>query len=412
MRTVQVEVALAELAVGQWGLFTTQQAQHVAVSRVRLSRLTQAGALLRLAHGVYALRGASGTTHLELRAAWLAVEPTRTASERVDDGAKGVVVSHTSAADLYGFGDLDADRHEFTTSVRKQTRRNDVRFHRSYVSNTDVTLRDGLPVTTPARLIVDLLADGHDGGHVADVLAVAVRARSIVVGDLPQRLAPFAHRFGREAGDGQGLLDQLLDLGGALDQVVADQLTDIARADNKSLAELLSTAVGNQDLAGLPTFPDTAAFANVFTTGIGGEALANLARSPALAAAAQSAANSPALAQIAQSPALTEILNNSQMTNAIAALTQSPAVTEVFQHSPAIEAISKMMQSPALATAIRNSTATDSLIANLARSTQLGNAAGAAAAAATQLPATRTHRALPAATKDTAPLDDSEPSPA
>lgn len=407
MQALEVEVALAELAAGQWGLFTTQQAQHMGVSRVRLSRLTQAGALLRLAHGVYALRGASGTGHLELRAAWLAVDPTRTASARIAAGAQGVVASHTSAADLYGFGDLDAGRHEFTTSVRKQTRRNDVRFHRSYVSNTDVTLRNGLPVTTPARLIVDLLIDGHDGGHVADVLADAVRARSIVLGDLPQRLAPFAHRFGRDAGDGQGLLDQLLELGGALDQVVADQLTDIARADNRSLAELLSTAVGNQALAGLPTFLDTAAFASVFTTGIGGDALANLARSPALAAAAQSAANSPALAQIAQSPALTELLNNSQLTHAIEALTQSPAVTEALHHSPAIEAISKMMQSPAIAAAIRNSKATDSLIANLARTTQLANAV-----AAVQLPATRASRALPAATKDTAPAHDSEPSPA
>src|SRR3954452_18018961 len=101
MQAVEVEDVLAELVAGQWGLFTAQQARQVGVSRVRLSRLTPDGALLPLAHGVYALRGAAGGRHLELRAASLGVEPSRAASDRLTDRASGVVVSHASAADLY-----------------------------------------------------------------------------------------------------------------------------------------------------------------------------------------------------------------------------------------------------------------------------------------------------------------------
>lgn len=420
MQALEVEVVLAELAAGQWGLFTAQQAGQVGVSRVRLSRLTQAGALLRLAHGVYALRGAAGGRHLELRAAWLGVEPSRAASDRLADGASGVVVSHASAADLYGFGDLDADRHEFTASTRKQTRRPDMRFHRAFVSATEITLRDGLPVTTPARLIVDLLTDGHDAGHIAGVLADAVRARAIVVGDLPERLAPFAARFGHDAGDGQGLVDELLDLGGALDLVVADQLADIARADNKSLAELVSAAVGNQALAGIPTFMNTATFADAFTTSAASEALANLARSPALVAALQQSAGALSLAQIVQSPAFRDIVNSNHMTGAVAAMMQSPviaeaarassaaaavsqmmdssAAAEAMKLSPAVEAIRKMMQSPAIAEAIKNNRASESPITNLIHPTLLAQAAAATGKVTTS----RDRRELPVGTNDAA----------
>ncbi|HEX3784616.1 MAG TPA: type IV toxin-antitoxin system AbiEi family antitoxin domain-containing protein [Pseudonocardiaceae bacterium] len=250
----RVEVTLAELTAGQWGLCTAPQAQDAGISRMQLTRLTQAGVLQRLAHGVYALHGAGTDDRLELRAAWLGLDPARTANDRLGDGPAGTVVSHSSAADLYGFGDLDADHHEFTVPKRQQTRRRDIRLHRGVLPDNDVTVLNGLPVTKPERTVVDLLKAGHDGEHVAGVLADAVRTRSIDVGQLGARLAPFAARFDFAVNDGQGLLDHLLELGGAADQVLADDLVQLARAGNSSLAEW--AALGNQ-LAGrisTPTF--------------------------------------------------------------------------------------------------------------------------------------------------------------
>lgn len=240
MRTLEAEGVLAELGAGQWGLLTAMQAQRLGVSRPRLIRLTDAGVLVRLTHGVYALRGAMSAGPVELRAAWLALDPARLAADRLVDGAGGAVVSHASAAVLHGLGDLDADRHEFTAPVRKQTRRSELRLHRTRLVDDDVTLHEGLPVTTVARTIVDLVGDGHDGGHVAGVLADAVRARRVDPGRLAPRLAPFAARFGLPRHDGHALVAHLLDLGGASEYVDADRVVAAARTAGISIPAVLA----------------------------------------------------------------------------------------------------------------------------------------------------------------------------
>lgn len=243
MRLVEVEVVLAELGSSQWGLLTATQAQQRGVSRPRLARLAEAGLLVRLTHGVYALRGSMTAEPVDLRAAWLALDPARTAADRIGDGAGGPVVSHASAAVLHGLGDLDADRHEFTVAVRKQTRRPELRLHRAQLVDEEVTLHEGLPVTTVTRTIVDLVADGHDGGHVAGVLADAVRARRVDPARLPPRLARHAARFGLPRHDGPALVAHLLDLGGVTEDVEADRLATAARTVGVGVADVLAGAV-------------------------------------------------------------------------------------------------------------------------------------------------------------------------
>lgn len=210
------------------------------MSRVQLTRLVQDGMLTRLAHGVYVLRGAAGVEYLELRAAWLGLEPEEMAADRLRRRHQGAVVSHASAARLHQLGDLEADRHEFILPTRKQTRRPDVRLHRGVLTPDEVVTVAGLPTTTPERIIVDLLDDHHDGEHIARVLASAVRSRSIDLEQLAPRLAPYGARFGFVRGDGQQVLDHLLELGGTADQVVADELVHSARAHNFSLSEMAS----------------------------------------------------------------------------------------------------------------------------------------------------------------------------
>lgn len=235
MRRPELERLVGELAQAQWGLLTAAQARGVGVSRVQLNRLVQDEMLIRLAHGVYVLRGATGMEHLELRAAWLALDPERMAADRLRMPTAGGVVSHASAARLHQLGDLEADRHEFTLPTRKQTRRPDVRLHRGDLTPDEVVTVAGLPVATPERVIVDLLDDRHDGEHIARVLASAVQSRSIDLDRLTPRLAPFAARFGFQPGRGRPVLEYLLDLGGAADQVMADQLVGVARAADISI---------------------------------------------------------------------------------------------------------------------------------------------------------------------------------
>lgn len=202
-------IDVADLAAEQWGLVTTSQARNVGASPQMLARLTNRGALERMAHGIYRLSGAPPSPLDDLRAVWLALDPNRNASERRRDELP-VVVSHRSAAALHELGDLEADDLEFTSTVRKQTRRPDVRIHRLPLDHDEWTLVDGLPVTTIARTIGDLAAARTDGGHLAGAVCHAITRRGADDRRLAAALRPYAHYYGAPLGDGGEFLARLL----------------------------------------------------------------------------------------------------------------------------------------------------------------------------------------------------------
>jgi predicted transcriptional regulator of viral defense system len=205
---------IAALAEGQWGLFTTAQANAAGITTQALSRHTSRQLLERLAHGVYRIAGAPPAQEDEIRAAWLNLDARHLARTRLHDQPHPAVVSHRSAARLYDLGDLDADRHEFTSPVRKQTRRTDVRIHRGTLERGEWTVVDGLPVTTIVRTIADLAAEYTDGGHLASVARDALTTWHVDYDELVAALRPYAHRYGLRIGDGRGLVERFLDEAG------------------------------------------------------------------------------------------------------------------------------------------------------------------------------------------------------
>jgi predicted transcriptional regulator of viral defense system len=200
---------LAPIAEEQWGLITRRQAEQSGVSEATLKRLTARSVLERVAHGVYRLAGAPVPDHQDLRAAWLQLEPGVPAWERTWDQG---VVSHRSAAALYGLGDLPADRHEFTLPLRRQSRRQDVRLHKGQPELW--TTIAGLPVTRPSEIASDLLSDREDPGAVAQVIADAIRHAYDYPGNFAEALAPHAAAYGLRRGDGLALLRWLVELTG------------------------------------------------------------------------------------------------------------------------------------------------------------------------------------------------------
>ncbi len=200
---------LRDLAEGQWGLVTLQQARAAGVAWRSLTRLVEAGLLERVAHGVYRVRGAAEPDHVDLRAAWLQLDPAGLAWQRLDD-PDVAVVSHASAASLYGIGDLRADVHEFTLPHRRQTRRQDVRLHRGRVPPERRILLGGLPTTRAAWMIGQLLADHVDPDAVAQITREVLDRVLDYPSVVAEALAPYAHRFGYPRGDGTALLDDLL----------------------------------------------------------------------------------------------------------------------------------------------------------------------------------------------------------
>lgn len=190
------------LAAGQWGIVTTAQAGHRGVSRVQLARLVDSGLLERVAQGVYVVPTAAADPVTDLRAAWVSLDPARTAEGRIAASRTSVVVSHTSAAALQNLGTLVARQHEVTAAGRRQSNWDGLRIHRGSLTDGEVVLVDGLPVTSSARTVADLLRDRHDLEQVARVAGDALRRRLMTRAELARCLDPLARRFGTESGAG------------------------------------------------------------------------------------------------------------------------------------------------------------------------------------------------------------------
>jgi hypothetical protein len=230
---------IQDLASDQWGLVTRRQIEGTGIGETTLERLTRPkGGLERVARGVYQVAGAPTPDHRDLRAAWLQLASDVPAWKREPDQG---VVSHRSAANLYGLGHLPADKHEFIVPRRRQTRRPDVRFHVRNIGDGEWVIHNGLPVTRPARIASDLLYDHEDPEAVAQIVADAIRGNLDYPGRFADSLAIYAPRFGLRRSDGIALLRWFLDLVAAPH---SDQWLDEARLhQGRSLAGRLMTGV-------------------------------------------------------------------------------------------------------------------------------------------------------------------------
>lgn len=322
---------VTSLAAGQWGLVTAAQASAVGVSRMQLTRMVDAGLLDRVMHGVYATPAVQGDQRLTLRAAWLTLDPGTAAEKRMANLPAAGVVSHASAAQLLGLGDLVADEHEFTVPRRHQTTRAGVRVRRGVLESGEITIADGLPVTTAARTVTDLLMVGRELEHVAVVVADALR-RNVTDGPaLEAALAPAARRH--DARDGAELLIRLLDLAGLGVEDLERQLLD-----NDLGRELVRKA------AGLPN----------------AQSLAVLAESPGMLAALESAAqavravmDSPGMRDIAaRAYDATQVMNSPSVQAAADAAAQLANSPEMRGALSAITQMQRVYDSPGMRAAL------------------------------------------------------------
>ncbi|WP_036923504.1 type IV toxin-antitoxin system AbiEi family antitoxin domain-containing protein [Propionicicella superfundia] len=204
MDALEVLRELSQVTAAQWGLVTTAQAGRRGVSRLHLSRLADAGHLERLGHGIYRAAGVPADRFEALKAAWLSVDPKRTAEERLRQPTADAVVSGAAAAYLHGLGDLVPEPYEFAVPARRQTQRSEIRFRVRQLPKDSVTLREGLPVTTVEQTIADLVEARTDQSMIAGLLA---DARSLDRTRLAELLGPMAARNGLPSGE--ALRDQL-----------------------------------------------------------------------------------------------------------------------------------------------------------------------------------------------------------
>jgi very-short-patch-repair endonuclease len=148
--------ALAELARGQHGVVTKRQLEALGFARSTIPLWANDGRLHRLHRGVYAV----GHMAISWEARCLAAVLAR----------PGAVASHVTAAWIHGLLRSRPGTIHLTAPTRQRLKRDFV-VHFARLGPDDVTTVNGIPVTSPARTVLDLAA-----GDVARLLERADEA--------------------------------------------------------------------------------------------------------------------------------------------------------------------------------------------------------------------------------------------
>jgi predicted transcriptional regulator of viral defense system len=138
---------LYSIAEAQAGYFTARQAGQAGFSHERLSDLTMRGKFIRVQYGIYRLVHFPASRFEDMFIAHLRTGPAS-------------VISHESALAVYELSDvLPATIHVIIPRTASR-RRKGIKLHTNQLQADEITQRDGLPVTTPARTIADVISDG------------------------------------------------------------------------------------------------------------------------------------------------------------------------------------------------------------------------------------------------------------
>ncbi len=185
-RRPEAVAALEEFAAAQHGYVTRAQAAQAGVGDVLLLRLVADGHLERWEHGIYRFRGTPDLLWAGVWVAWLRLDPEHDAVERARHPTE--IARGPTAAWVYALGDVQPEPYQFWTASRRHIRRPDVRLRTGRPPDQDIAVVEGLPLTTPERTVADMVADGYDIGHVADVIRDATHRRLLDRSGLAERL--------------------------------------------------------------------------------------------------------------------------------------------------------------------------------------------------------------------------------
>jgi predicted transcriptional regulator of viral defense system len=153
--------ALYHLAEQQAGYFTARQAAGTGFSWERLTAYSKNGRFQRVAHGVYRLAQFPSSRFEDLFVAWLKC------------GSKSAI-SHESALALYELSDVLPEEVHVTVPRNASRRRKGIRLHTNRLMPSSVVNREGLPVTSVPRTIVDVAKAGLSEDHVARAIQEAL----------------------------------------------------------------------------------------------------------------------------------------------------------------------------------------------------------------------------------------------
>jgi len=135
------------IAESQGGYFAASQARELGFAWDRLSKNVKSGRFSRVAHGVYRFVQFPGSPFEDLFIAWLRTGPNS-------------VISHESALSVYNLSDIIPNEIHVIVPRSSSTRRKGIRQHTNQLEAKDITMRNGLPITTVARTLSDVSSTG------------------------------------------------------------------------------------------------------------------------------------------------------------------------------------------------------------------------------------------------------------
>lgn len=183
-KVARADVLIAEIARRQHGAISIWQLYGLGIGERGVRSRVDAGRLHRVHRGVYAVGHSGLSSEGRWLAAVLAVGWKRAGTGDSLLDYWGAAVSHRSAACLWSL--LPHFEQPVDVIVRGnwgRARRRGLRVHRSLTLDpVEVTLRRGIPVTTPARTISDLCASagGRPGALAPRELRRAIRQANVL----------------------------------------------------------------------------------------------------------------------------------------------------------------------------------------------------------------------------------------
>jgi predicted transcriptional regulator of viral defense system len=141
LRTRSADALIAELAGRQHGVVARWQLLALGLGHGAIDHRVARGLLHAVHRGVYAVGHAALSRHGVWMAAVLAAGPN-------------AVLSHRSAAALWGI--RDGGGRDVDVTMARDRKRPGIRAHRAALAADEITIEDGIPVTTPARTLLDL----------------------------------------------------------------------------------------------------------------------------------------------------------------------------------------------------------------------------------------------------------------
>jgi len=138
---------LYNIAESQGGYFAASQARKLGFTWDRLSKNVKNGRFARVAHGVYRLVNFPGSPFEDLFIAWLRTGPNS-------------VISHESALSVYDLSDVLPNEIHIIVPRSSSVRRKGIRQHTNQLEDSEITTREGLPITAVARTLADVSATG------------------------------------------------------------------------------------------------------------------------------------------------------------------------------------------------------------------------------------------------------------